>query len=90
MDNTRRTIHGRRRTMPGVWHKLPTGELKMTGRRNLEEINKTKLRISDYCKQEFHQQTVNSTKLSSLKCKHVQPWRVLRRRRRKSACAVVT
>ena len=28
-DDTRRTIDGRRRTTPRVWHKLPTGELKM-------------------------------------------------------------
>ena len=27
-DDTRRTIHDGRRTTPGVWHKLPTGELK--------------------------------------------------------------
>ena len=26
-DDTRWTIHDRRRTTPGVWHKLPTGEL---------------------------------------------------------------
>ena len=26
-DDTRRTIHDGRRTTPGVWHKLPTGEL---------------------------------------------------------------
>ena len=25
----RRTIHDGRRTTPGVWHKLPTGELKI-------------------------------------------------------------
>ena len=25
-DDTRRTIHDGRRTTPGVWHKLPTGE----------------------------------------------------------------
>ena len=28
-DDTRRTIDDRRWTTPGVWHKLPTGELKM-------------------------------------------------------------
>ena len=28
-DDTRRTMDDRRRTTPGVWHKLPTGELKM-------------------------------------------------------------
>ena len=28
-DDTRRTIHDGRRTTPGVWHKLPTGELKI-------------------------------------------------------------
>ena len=28
-DDTRRTIHEGRRTTPGVWHKLPTGELKI-------------------------------------------------------------
>ena len=28
-DDTRRTIHDGRRTKPGVWHKLPTGELKI-------------------------------------------------------------
>ena len=28
-DNTRRTTDDKRRTMPRVWHKLPTGELKM-------------------------------------------------------------
>ena len=27
-DNTRRTIDDRRRATPGVWHKLPTGDLK--------------------------------------------------------------
>ena len=27
-DDTRRTIHDRRRTTPGVWHKLPPGKLK--------------------------------------------------------------
>ena len=27
-DDTRRTIDDGRRTTPGVWHKLPTGELK--------------------------------------------------------------
>ena len=26
-DDTRRTIHDGRPTTPGVWHKLPTGEL---------------------------------------------------------------
>ena len=26
-DDTRRTMDDRRRTTPGVWHKLPTGEL---------------------------------------------------------------
>ena len=26
-DDTRRTIHDRRWTTPGVWHKFPTGEL---------------------------------------------------------------
>ena len=26
-DDTRRTMDDGRRTMPGVWHKLPTGEL---------------------------------------------------------------
>ena len=31
-DDTRRTIHDGRRTTPGVWHKLPTGELKKRGR----------------------------------------------------------
>ena len=29
-DDTRRTIDEGRWTTPGVWHKLPTGELKMT------------------------------------------------------------
>ena len=29
-DNTRQTIHDGRGTTPGVWHKLPTGELKIT------------------------------------------------------------
>ena len=28
-DDTRRMIHDGRWTTPGVWHKLPTGELKM-------------------------------------------------------------
>ena len=28
-DDTRRTIHDGRGTTPGVWHKLPTGELKI-------------------------------------------------------------
>ena len=28
-DDTRQTIHDRRRTTPRVWHKLPTGELKI-------------------------------------------------------------
>ena len=28
-DDTRRTIHDGRRTTPRVWHKLPTGELKI-------------------------------------------------------------
>ena len=28
-DDTRRTIDDGRRTTPGVWHKLPTGELKI-------------------------------------------------------------
>ena len=27
-DDTRRTTYDGRRTTPGVWHKLPTGELK--------------------------------------------------------------
>ena len=27
--DTRRTIHDGRRTTPGVWHKLSTGELKI-------------------------------------------------------------
>ena len=27
-DDTRRTMDDGRRTTPGVWHKLPTGELK--------------------------------------------------------------
>ena len=27
-DDTRRTTYDRSRTMLGVWHKLPTGELK--------------------------------------------------------------
>ena len=27
-DDTRRTTDDGRRTTPGVWHKLPTGELK--------------------------------------------------------------
>ena len=26
-DNTRRMTYDRQPTMPGVWHKLPTGEL---------------------------------------------------------------
>ena len=29
-DDTRRTTNDGRRTMPRVWHKLPTGELKTT------------------------------------------------------------
>ena len=29
MDDSRRTIHAGRQTTPRVWHKLPTGELKM-------------------------------------------------------------
>ena len=28
-DDSRRTTDDGRRTTPGVWHKLPTGELKM-------------------------------------------------------------
>ena len=28
-EDTRRTIHAGRRTTPRVWHKLPTGELKI-------------------------------------------------------------
>ena len=28
-DDTRRTMDNRRRTTSGVWHKLPTGEVKM-------------------------------------------------------------
>ena len=31
-DDTRRTMDDGRRTTPGVWHKLPTGELKIFGR----------------------------------------------------------
>ena len=38
-DDTRRTTDDGRRTTPWVWHKLPTGELKM------EQVpNKGKLR----------------------------------------------
>ena len=29
-DDTRQTIHDGLRTTPRVWHKLPTGELKIT------------------------------------------------------------
>ena len=29
-DDTRRTTYDGRRTTPWVWHKLPTGELKIT------------------------------------------------------------
>ena len=29
-DDNRRTTDNGRRTMPWVWHKLPTGELKMS------------------------------------------------------------
>ena len=33
-DDTRRTVDDRRLTTPGVWHKLPTGELKMPKQNN--------------------------------------------------------
>ena len=35
-DDTRRTMDDGRRTTPGVWHKLPTGELKTLSKLDLE------------------------------------------------------
>ena len=36
-DDTRQTIHDGRQTTPGVWHKLPIGELKITDLKALRD-----------------------------------------------------
>ena len=45
-DDTRRTIHDGRRTTPGVWHKLPTGELKNMAPK---EYCRGSLSLSNWC-----------------------------------------
>ena len=37
-DDTRRTMDDVRRTTPGVWHKLPTGELKKQTHTSKKEV----------------------------------------------------
>ena len=46
-DDTRRTTYDGRRTSPQVWHKLPTGELKMKrgAKQNLLIFLENKIKI---------------------------------------------
>ena len=47
-DDTRRTIDDGRQTMPGVWHKLPTGELK-----TLHHVRYLRIHCSNYSEKDF-------------------------------------
>ena len=51
-DDKRRTTDDRRQTMPGVWHKLPTGELIIQASQHYLDVSLVHLplRIIQSCK----------------------------------------